>query len=74
MHVVVAGSTLYVTAAFHLIILHRVCMLGTTVPPMVLLLLLQGKPFAVFGCGDAVRFKNNYADAIGEVSVVFTAT
>jgi hypothetical protein len=34
---------------------------------LLLLLLRQGKPFAVFGCGDAVRFKNNFADAIGEV-------
>ncbi|WIA39197.1 hypothetical protein OEZ86_005322 [Tetradesmus obliquus] len=29
---------------------------------------LEGKPFAVFGCGDAVCFKNNFADAVGEVS------
>jgi hypothetical protein len=39
---------------------------------LLLLLLLQGKPFAVFGCGDAVRFKNNYADAVGEVCFVST--
>jgi hypothetical protein len=36
---------------------------------LLLLLLLQGKPFAVFGCGDAVRFKNNYANAVGEVCI-----
>jgi hypothetical protein len=28
---------------------------------------VQGKPFAIYGFGDAVRFKNNFADAISEV-------
>jgi hypothetical protein len=28
---------------------------------------LQGKPVAVFGCGDAVRFKSNFADTLAEV-------
>jgi hypothetical protein len=35
---------------------------------LLMVVLMQGKPFAVFGCGDALRFKNNYADALGEVS------
>jgi hypothetical protein len=28
---------------------------------------LQGKPFAVFGCGDAAGYRSNFADAIAEV-------
>ncbi|KAF8064586.1 Flavodoxin [Scenedesmus sp. PABB004] len=34
---------------------------------------LRGKPFAVFGLGDAARFKHSFADAIGELHDVLAA-
>ena len=49
------------------------CLLPNFPPCVSPVCAVQGKPFAIYGFGDAVRFKNNFADAISEVGLMTTA-